>query len=286
MYDQNYGEPIARPRFGNGCKYLLIVTSAAYLLQLIADRVVLDLYAAVMGLSWAGVSHFWLWQFVTYMFAHGSLFHLLVNMMGLYFLGRDIEDMLGTARFLILYFASGILGGLLWLAFSGGNGLCIGASGGVFGLIGAFGAIFARRRITLLIYFILPVTMTGRTLAIGAGLLTLFSMMYEMMGDKSGVAHLAHLGGGIGGYIYGWWIKKTKGFLFGTEWSRWTPLRHGSIRAAFRRRNIRLMDPEPDYRPQQSEVDSILDKVSTNGMDSITQWDRQILDRASRNGVR
>lgn len=267
-----------------GWKFILILTSAAYIVQIAADIVLGGSFTAIFALSRAGVRHFFLWQFVTYMFLHGGLFHILFNMLWLYFMGRDIEDVLGTARFVFLYIIAGVLGGLLWLCFAGSIGICFGASGAVFGLIGAFGAIFATRRITLLLYFI-PINMTGRTLAICAGAITML-MMFD--GGRDGVAHLAHLGGGIAGYVYGSWIKARRGYLFGTEWSRWNPFRGGWISRLFsqmRGGSIRLMDPLPEYIPSQGEVDEILEKVARKGMGMLSRWERQVLDRAAKNGV-
>lgn len=282
MYDYDYSAGGSGfGRLGKGCRVILIATVSMYLLQLIAG----DAFDKLFSLSLGGLKSFQLWQLVTYMFLHGSILHILMNMLWFYFMGRDIEDVLGTARFVLLYLCSGVLGGLLWLAAAGPSASCIGASGGVFGLIGAFGAIFAQRRMTLFI-FLIPVNIRGRTLAIGATLLTVIMMAQA---GNSGVAHLAHLGGLIVGYVYGWHIKKTKGFLFGTEWSQWTPFSKGwisSVKARMRRKGLKLMDLENDYVPEQIEVDKILEKVSDKGVASLSGWERQILDRASRNGVR
>ena len=268
-------------RLGRGCKFILISTFAMYLLQRVTGDALLDPFA----LSLTGIKSFRIWQFVTYMFLHGGLIHVLVNMLWFYFMGRDIEDVLGTARFVFLYLLSGVFGGLLWLAAAGSSAHCIGASGGVFGLIGAFGAIYARRRITLFI-IVFPLNITGRTLAIGATLVTVFMMAG---GEGGSVAHLAHLGGVIAGYIYGWHIKRTKGFLFGTEWSRWRPSLKGwagDMNARLRRKSIKLMDLDADHIPEQVEVDRILEKVTSSGISSLSDWEKQVLDRASRNGVK
>lgn len=285
MYDYEYSYRDTGSGASRGWKVILIVTIAAYIIQIAADQITGGAFTRIFALSMGGVRHFFLWQFVSYMFLHGGLFHILFNMLWFYFMGRDIEDVLGTTRFVFLYIISGVLGGLLWLLLAGSRGICLGASGGVFGLIGAFGAIFATRRITLFIFFI-PITMTGQTMAICAAVLTLV-MMFD--GGGSGVAHLAHLGGGLAGYIYGRWVKSTRGYLFGTEWSRWNPFRGNwltRMRSLMRTKNVKLMDPLPDYVPEKAEVDEILEKVSQRGMGMLTRWERQILERASRNGVR
>jgi membrane associated rhomboid family serine protease len=288
MHARDYQDVYARPGLGRGCKTLLIVTLAAFVVQILGDLSTGGQFTRMFGLSMRGMQRLYAWQLLTYMFLHSKffIFHVLFNMIGLYVFGRDVEDMIGTARFVILYLLCGFLGGLFWLVAAAPNQTCIGASGAVFGLLGTYAAFFPDRRITLLVFFILPVTLTARMLAIGFGLVSLLSVI---SGSDGGVAHMAHLAGGVAGYLYGWRTKKSKGFLFGTEWSRWSPFRQGvfsGVRAEMRRRNIKLMDPDPGYRPEQKEVDEILEKVNMRGMSSLTRWERQVLDRASRNGIK
>ncbi len=288
MYAREYHDFPAGSGLGKGCKTLLIVTLAAFVIQIFGDLFSGGGFTRLFGLSLDGMQRLYAWQLCTYMFLHSRffIFHVIFNMIGLYVFGRDVEEMIGTGRFVMLYLLCGFLGGLFWLIAAPSNATCIGASGAVFGLLGTYAAFFPDRRITLLLFFVLPVTLTARTLAIGFGIVSLLSVM---SGSSGGVAHMAHLAGGVAGYIYGWRTKKTKGFLFGTEWSRWNPFRHdwmGGVRAGMRRRNVRLMDPDPGYRPERGEVDEILEKVNTRGMASLTRWERQVLDRASKNGVK
>ena len=288
MYERDNIQANVGSGLGKGCKILLIATFGAFVLQIIAALMADDTFSELFGLSGDGIRRLHLWQLVTYMFVHSrtSLFHIIFNMLGLYVFGRDVEDMIGTVRFLLLYLICGVVGGLLWLPLAHPMQRCIGASGAVLGLLGTFAAFFPQRKITLLIFFVLPVTLTARTLAIGFAVISLLS---AASGAAGGVAHLAHLGGLAAGVAYGWRTKKTKSFMFGTEWSRWNPFERGwwgSAVAKLRRKNIKLMDPDPDYRPEQEEVDRILEKVSTRGMTSLSEWERHVLDRASKNGVR
>ncbi|MBM4152578.1 MAG: rhomboid family intramembrane serine protease, partial [Kiritimatiellaceae bacterium] len=81
---------------------------------------------------------FSIWQLITYQFIHQGIFHLISNLLGLYLLGPDTERGLGTNRFLLMYFLSGILGGLGWSLLSPSGIFCVGASGCVFGVLGAY----------------------------------------------------------------------------------------------------------------------------------------------------
>jgi membrane associated rhomboid family serine protease len=140
------------------------------------------------------------WQLVTYAFLHGGTAHLAMNMFGLYMFGRDIELQLGSRRFAWLYGASILAGGLVQLlvvtlTLDQGIGPTVGASGGVFGILLAFGVLFPKRRVMLLIP---PIPMPAWVLVTGYAVLELASGVFGM---NQGVAHFAHLGGMLGAAI-------------------------------------------------------------------------------------
>lgn len=235
---------------------------------------------SLFALSRQGIASGRIWQLVTYMFLHGGFLHIFANMLGLYFFGSEIESRLGSRRFLWLYLGAGIIGGLGWLLLSvtSGNAVCIGASGAVFGVIGAFAAMYPDRQVTLLVFFVLPVTLKARTLALiigGVSLLLLRS-------DAGGIAHAAHLGGGLAGYLVGlrWRGGRFQGGLrsmpsWRVFWSDW--------RARLRRGRFRVYSqPNDDEAVDWDEVDRILMKVHSMGMGSLTPMERDVLDRASR----
>jgi membrane associated rhomboid family serine protease len=198
MWEQT--EYDAKPGMGPATKAVLLGTVIAFALQLIVDRSSGGLFTYIFGLTCSGYRPGGVWQFVTYIFLHGSVWHLVLNMLPLAMLGGEMERALGTAKFIALYFVSGIVGGLGWVLLNcDGAGVCIGASGSVFGVIGAFAALFPKRQITLLVMFVLPVTVRAGVLALMLGLVTIVSLI---AGDGN-VAHGAHLGGGVAGYIYG-----------------------------------------------------------------------------------
>ena len=132
------------------------------------------------------------WQLVTYALLHGGIGHLFFNMFALYMFGLPIEQAWGSKRFLIYYVVCVVGAGLVQLlvaAVTGGVYPTIGASGGVFGLLLAFGMMYPNQQILLLIP---PVPIRAKYFVIGYGLLTLF---FGVTGGMSGVAHFAHLGG-------------------------------------------------------------------------------------------
>ncbi len=132
------------------------------------------------------------WQLLSYGFLHGGLGHLFFNMFALYMFGLPIERAWGTKRFVIYYLVCIIGAGLVQLltaAVTGGIYPTIGASGGVFGVLLAFGMMYPNQRILLIIP---PIPIKAKWFVIGYGLLTLF---FGVTGTMSGVAHFAHLGG-------------------------------------------------------------------------------------------
>ncbi len=149
------------------------------------------------ALSAYGIRQLRFWQLVSYMFLHGNWLHLLLNMWGLYLFGTHVYQRLGTKRFLTLYVLSGISGSLFWLLFNwSSRSSVIGASGAVFGVVMAAAVLSPDMRIMLVFP---PVPMKLRTLVFVFAGIEIFS---ELSNVQGGVAHLAHLGGFLGAYIY------------------------------------------------------------------------------------
>ena len=137
------------------------------------------------------------WQIVTYAFLHANFNHLFFNMLGLWMFGTELEHVWGQRRFVVFYFASVLAAALTQMAVNlvmGGGGPTVGASGGLFGLLLAFAMLFPNR--TILLFFVIP--MKAKWLALLYGVLELYQGVYVM---NSGVAHFAHLGGMLGGYL-------------------------------------------------------------------------------------
>jgi membrane associated rhomboid family serine protease len=140
------------------------------------------------------------WQLVTYAFLHdvNNLFHIIFNMLGLWMFGAELERLWGPKRYLQYYAASVLSAGLSQLVLSallGSQAPTIGASGGIFGLLLAFGMMFPNRQIMLLIP---PIPMKAKIFVAIYGALELFLGVANPYG---GVAHFAHLGGMLGGFL-------------------------------------------------------------------------------------
>ena len=138
------------------------------------------------------------WQLVTYAFLHGGFTHILFNMFGVFTFGADLERTWGGRRFLIYYLVCVVAAAIAQLIVTSVTGAyypTVGASGGVFGLLLAYARYFPHRQLLLLIP---PIPMPARVFVIVYGALELF---LGVTGTQAGVAHFAHLGGLVGGFL-------------------------------------------------------------------------------------
>ena len=172
---------------------LIIANVAVFLLEVSGSGRFLDIFALQPG------ANFEVWQLVTYSFLHGGLSHIFFNMFGLYMFGSDIERLFGTRFYLAYYFVSVVVAALCHLVITNLMGAApvpmVGASGGIYGLLLAFGWYFPQRRVVLLFP---PIPMSARTFVIVFGAIEL---VLGVTGTQAGVAHFAHLGGMLGGWL-------------------------------------------------------------------------------------
>jgi membrane associated rhomboid family serine protease len=198
--------------------YIIVITVAMWLLQLVAYPLVDNLLALEPTVALSG--H--IYQFVTYMFLHstytsaGTIYplHILFNMFVLAIFGFSVEKVLGGKKFLVLYFLSGIGSALFYIAFNGvSTASLIGASGGVFGLLAAYAFLFPKDWVFLFGFFPLPA-------ALLLVFLTLEEMFFGVLGLQPGVANFGHVGGIITGLlVMSWWKwrKRRKEKVYGSR---------------------------------------------------------------------
>lgn len=274
-WDRNY--EISFGRVTDAVKMLLFVTIVAYVVQILAQNVGYDV-TRIFGLSLVGLKSGYLWQFFSYMFLHGPVFHLLLNMLVLFMMGPETERAMGKSQFLIMYFVSGVLGGIGWLIISAGDTPtvhCVGASGAIFGIIGAFAALFPHRQVTLLLFFIIPVTMKAWVLAVVLGGIELVFLLQPLV--DGGIANAAHLAGGLAGYVYAYTV-----FSQGAIGRRRPPSPGSSPARKFRVLPGGGGGDEPTNEADMREIDRILDKIEGEGMQSLTPRERAKLQKKSR----
>ena len=264
---------------------LLIVNAVVFLVQLVSANFPHgeDIQYQYFALSLDGLRQGYVWQLLTFQFMHGGWMHIIFNSLAIFFFGRPVETVLGSKRFIGLYFVSGTIGGLVQslfaLAIPSFDVPVVGASAGAMGLVAAFAVINWMERFTLLFYFI-PITMNGKTLlwaSIGLAVL-------GMLNVNSHIANAAHLGGIIAGFFY------ARQILHG-NWPQWKLFRRRErpreVVATRTKENKfwRSAPEEEDVSTDQflqNEVDPILEKISAHGIQSLTARERAILEAARK----
>jgi membrane associated rhomboid family serine protease len=201
---------LSLPPFTRAVKWLVITNAAVYLLLELLKAVVPSLggeLTLVLALIPAAVMHGWIFQLVTYSFVHAGVLHILFNMLGLWMFGAQLESDWGQKRFLEFYFFCVIGAALTTIAISytGVGGVVpstptVGASGGVLGILMAFGMLYGDREIML---FPIPITIRAKYFVAGVAFITLVEAISASgAGRGSNVAYIAHLGGLLFGFLY------------------------------------------------------------------------------------
>jgi membrane associated rhomboid family serine protease len=207
------------------------------------------------------------WQLFSYMFLHVGLWHLLINMLMLWFFGSSLEKIWGTKQFVSYYFFTGVGAGLCSIIVSFNSSVpVVGASGAVFGILVAYAMLFPEQGV--LFFFIFPMKMKHAVLILaGINILGALSSPY------SGVAYMAHLGGGLCGYLY-----------FKQEWIRFR-LFHLVARSQQGKTQRKGNKKNVEKKTENERIDSILDKISQYGIDSLTDREKTILNEKSKEDI-
>ena len=276
-------------------KNLLIINGAVFFLQLLmqnltfggipADNILLRWFA-LMPL---GSGYFEVWQLITYQFMHGGFFHILINMFILWMFGIEIENLWGSKKFLVFYLTAGVVGGLFQILLSpiligGLSGPTIGASGAIMGVMVVFGILFPNRLIYL--YFLIPVKVKYFIIVL---------VLIEIFAVNSGgnIAHLAHVGGALTGFVYMLWDRNAS---FKNIFRSTSNYGGGNISNTlknisnpFKRKEKNVEDAQyyevkdkDEENISQEEIDKILDKISQSGYQNLTEKEKKILFEASK----
>lgn len=286
LSDRNYmRDPFGEQRRSNAIKWVFVLIVINVIIYFFFQKD--QTFEAEMLLSPMGIRDMKLWQVVTAMFLHGGFGHIFLNMWGLYLFGTIVAPELGTKRFLIMYFISGIAGNILWLAFNWNSyAFLLGASGAIFGILMATAMLFPDKQFLMLFF---PVPIKAKTLVLVYGVIEILSNL-----SNDGIAHLAHLGGALAAYIFLKIIYKRGeiwdplDFIFkkGSGSSRQSP--HGwkvhpdkSKSNHYRGTGENVDKGTSSGEPvSQKELDRILDKISQSTINSLTQEENDTLKRA------
>ena len=297
-------------------KNLLIVNFLAFAATWVLELRGMDL-TQLLGLHFFLASDFQIYQFFTYMFLHGGFTHIFFNMFALWMFGSVIERVWGPKKFIFYYIVCGIgagitqelvqyatytIEGISAYQYVSAGGVqmttdayinlwtTIGASGAVYGILLAFGMIFPNERLFIIPF---PFPIKAKWLIVGYIAIELFS---AMTGPGDGVAHMAHLGGMLFGFLLiRYWQKhpnssQSFGRSRGQEFFENMKRRYDQRQQQNNRMKAEQTDPrresDEEYnarkRKNQEEVDAILDKIRKSGYDSLTKEEKKKLFDQSR----
>lgn len=212
-----------------------------------------------LGVSRMGVEHHFYWQFLTYAFLHGNLLHLAGNLILLYFAGREVEALVGTKHFLGIYFGGGLVGSILHWNIT--HLPLVGASACVFAVLFAFTTILPELEMTCLLFYVIPVRLKAKHLA---WIVVAASVAFLATGSYLQVAHYAHLGGGLFGWLY------VKQMGYGNPWRIQRYLLE-------RRQQAERHKHMSATQFIAEEIDPILEKISRDGVESLSRHERRLL---------
>jgi len=258
---------LSLPPFTRWVKRLILVYAAIYLVMAITEVVsplAHDFVSVYLGLIPKLVMRGMIWQLVTYSFLHFQLLHLLFNALSLWMFGSQLESDWGSKRFLEFYFFCTVAAALTTVAMSYTHILglspaatTIGASGGIYGLLVAFGVLYGESEIMM---FPLPFRIKAKYFVWGIVFLTLVGAIQE----RGGVANFAHLGGLLFGYLYLKFLPR-KGLMFSAseryfsarnDYYRWKRRRAAKKFEVYMRQHDRDVhfDEHGNYIPPEDET--------------------------------
>jgi len=243
---------------------LIGLNLAVFVAQLFLNAYQPGFVREYLALSDRGLRSAYGWQFISAAFLHDGPWHLLGNMFLLYLLGRDVESIIGQRHFFFLYLTGTLAGELGHLFLMPESSALLAASGGPAAVVVAYAAILPELELTSLNLFLLPIRLKAKHLAYGAFVLATLAVIFDRTAT---VAHSSFLGGCIGGWFYA--------HLLG--FGRPSILQRALSQRRAEAERYRAMTPE-EFIAQ--EIDPLLEKISREGMGSLTRAERRLLAKA------
>lgn len=264
--------------------WLLCAMGSAYLLQLILGWLGNDSIKNLFALTPHALGSGKIWTLFSYALLNANILYFLANGLGLFLIGRELLPVLGSKRFVALFAAAVLVGAASWLglhAWRPIDTVLMGSSSATVALFITFACIFPEKEIDFLIFFVLPVRVKPKGIAwLLVGLEVAGFAFSELAGGKfdTGIAHSAHLGGILTGWIYfryfharhGW--DRAPGPVF--ELPSWLKRKKAEKSATSYKVNITTPSD------MKTEVDRILDKINSSGFGALTDEEKRLLDEA------
>lgn len=255
--------PLSPSLFTDAIKFIISINFLIFILQYLSgmEDELFTIFGIVPSKTFGELM---LWQPFTYLFFHGGIWHVLINMFVLWMFGSELEKFWGKKEFLRFFFITGIGSGLITVLFSlSSTNPVVGASGAIYGVLLAYGLMFPNRLVYL--YFLIPIKV--KYLVILIGTIAFFSSLNP---GNSNISHLTHLSGMVIGFIY---LRSS---------INWNTINHFVIH---RKDEIKRHYEDKKNEKREAlklQVDAILDKINDVGYDNLSESEREFLFKASK----
>jgi membrane associated rhomboid family serine protease len=265
------------------CDSLIIILIVSFVFQSIVDLIFdHNFIYQLLSFNPPSIRSGYFWSLITYGFLHDGPLHLIMNLLGLHFISRHVEQRIGSKSFKIFITICLISGSLIWLLFNfGTNSHLIGFSAVILGSLCFFCLERPNQPITLLLFFVLPVTIKPKWLLLGVIGLEIYGLLNTELTGFGGIAHSAHFGGICSGFIF--YIFFTKNISLPVKFT-FTP--RGSQKT---NKKTNSLNRKPNYKVNFSmsssikkETDRILDKINEKGFGSLTSSEKETLEKAKK----
>ncbi len=293
LYDRNYMRNPLKSGFNSVVDKLIIVLLVSFVIQSLMKLGNLsDATLNYFSLSIDSLSNGYLWTLISYAFLHDSPLHLIGNLLGLHFIGRNVEILIGSQNFSWLCVLSAIAGGIIWIPFNNQpliiDGRMIypallGASAIVMACLTYFCLLRPNQEISILLFFILPVNLRPKYILMAVLGIELYGFVFGELQNSNVIAHSAHLGGMlVGAAVYQFLLKNYSFPYFKLKFSSKEKFFKSKSQTKpspkFSRKDFKV--DISNYDQLQTEVNRILDKINDFGFGSLTTKEKDTLEKA------
>ena len=265
------------PRLNCITDFLILSLIVSFIFQSILKLFGVDLsILRSFGFSLTSVMSGLVWTFFSYSFLHEGPLHLLFNILGIHFISRNLEYSLARDSYIMLFLLSVLFGSITWLAFNLDGGFLIGTSAFVMASLTRFCLMRPDNPITFLLFFVLPLSLKPRYLLMGVVGLELYGFIFSELQNTSNIAHSAHLGGMIAGFILSTSFGKS---IVLPKFS----FKPSKTKSSKQKSAVSVTDYSIDSEVTDDleiQVDKILDKINEKGFGSLTDREKSLLEKA------
>lgn len=287
LYDRSYMRQLLNQNNSSFAIHLIITLSFSFLVlslfAIFSETAHLFLF---QNLSFTTSDHGFsiIWRGFTYLLIHDGPFHLIMNLLGIYFIGRNLEMQIGRNDFMYVCLLSALFGCLSWYFFNPDNQYLVGSSAIVMGCLSCYCLRNPESPITLLLFFVLPCRIKPKWILLTLLCYELYGFIFNELTGLSDIAHSAHLGGMCaGGFVFRYLRSGNRfpEFVFSSNYPSL-----GAFTEKFKTKS----SPKPNqsnykvnlskYNFSQEEVDRILDKINESGFGSLSSSEKKTLEAA------